>query len=94
MNGRKFTKREDLLLKNKSLSHTQVARLTGRTAATVYGRRKALGISDCAGNRTGWKSEDLDQLVDPKKPISEIAKQLGRSYSATYAMYRKLNDHI
>lgn len=94
MNGRKFTKKEDSLLRNKALSHTQVARLTGRTAATIYGRRKALNITECKGKRQEWKASDLDQLVKPKRPISEIAKDIGRSYTATYFMYRQLNDHL
>lgn len=94
MNGRKFTKKENLLLKNKSLSHTEVARLTGRTASTICLKRKAMGINEVKGKQPGWKSEDLDQLIEPKRPISEIAKDLGRTYSATYCMYRQLNDHL
>ena len=95
MNGRKFTKKEDLLLKNKSLSNIQVARLTGRSPASIFTRRKKLGLNGkVSGCRTPWKNEELDQLIEPKKPISEIAKKIGRPYSATYFMYRQLNDHI
>lgn len=95
MNGRKFTKKEDLLLKNKSLSHTQVARLTGRNTASIFTRRKQLGlVGEVAGTRKPWKAEELDLLVGPKIPLNEIAKKTGRKYSAVYSMYRQINDHV
>ena len=95
MNGRKFTKKEDLLLKNKSLSNVQVARLIGRNPASVFCRRQKLGLTgEVAGSRKAWKSEELDLLIGPKLPLNEIAEKTGRKYSCVYSMYRQLNDHV
>lgn len=78
MNGKKFTSKELELLNDKSLTHTDIAKLTGRSPSTIFLKRKALGIKGYKdGSRT--LSDYVRSLIyDTTKPSTEVAKLTGK----------------
>jgi hypothetical protein len=84
-NGKAFTEEDLKLVNDTSLTHTEVAKLTGRLASTICIKRKALGVK--AKNHLDQYRKHVDLLTDLTKTNGEIAKILNLP-SKTIAMRR------
>lgn len=77
MKGRPFSDEELMLVHDTKLTHTQVANQTGRTASTIYLKRKSLGIK-VKSNYNKYIAH-LDLLTDASVSTRYIAAKLNES---------------
>lgn len=76
MKGRAFTKSELELVKDITLNHTEVAKLTGRSTSTICLKRKKIGVKAIDGSRVYTDAQN-NIITDTSKTNSDVAKTLG-----------------
>lgn len=79
-----------------SMLMKDIARKVGRKPATVVAMAKSLGLSGGAYIRTRhWSEKDIALLrrLYPKKMLSEIAKEMGRTEKSVRSKAKKLKLH-
>lgn len=89
-NGKPFTQSEIDLLHNESLSHSDIAELTGRSVSTVCIKRKSLGITKYKRATVKYTPEQLQYVEDLSLTDAKVGRLIGKSNKAVHSKRRAM----